>query len=249
MRSTLCRVWDADKQEALVEGVKAFGHPTSCITTDEYSRCWVGGGALAGWLAGWLGTWISSRLGAEQCSVQWDYLLLWGSLTMAAQGGTWLQLPPNCCALPPPAAAAGADRGRVRSFRLEPTQRDGVNFGYRLVLRGELNTVGEGIPEPDYNNPGAGPRLAGEPSMQTGGGGGGGAAPAAAQSLPLPRGQPAAAPASAPAAGQWAAARGHGGHGTAAGRHCSPPPCRLCSPPPCRPASPPAPPVHACLPA
>lgn len=40
----LRRVWDAEKQEALLDGVKVFGHPVSTITTDELGRCWVGGG-------------------------------------------------------------------------------------------------------------------------------------------------------------------------------------------------------------
>jgi hypothetical protein len=44
-------VWDADKQEALLEGCKVFSSAVACITTDEYGRCWVGSGefAVVGW--------------------------------------------------------------------------------------------------------------------------------------------------------------------------------------------------------
>jgi hypothetical protein len=39
-----CSVYDAQKQEAVVDSTKAFGHSVTTITTDELGRCWVGGG-------------------------------------------------------------------------------------------------------------------------------------------------------------------------------------------------------------
>lgn len=43
----------------------------------------------------------------------------------------------------------------MRCFRLEGVQVDGVDRGYSLVLRGELCTVGEGVPQPDLSTYGA----------------------------------------------------------------------------------------------
>ena len=51
--------------------------------------------------------------------------------------------------------AAPADKGKVRSYTLEGRQYGGVDQASILVKRGELNTVGEGMPAPDYGNEGA----------------------------------------------------------------------------------------------
>ncbi|PSC73896.1 Serine threonine-kinase CTR1 isoform A [Micractinium conductrix] len=45
---------------------------------------------------------------------------------------------------------AASDKDKVRSFRLASQSAGGVEVGFAVVLRGELSTVGTGVPSPNY---------------------------------------------------------------------------------------------------
>jgi hypothetical protein len=61
-----------------------------------------------------------------------------------------------CESVPEPLPSlACADKGRIKSYKLEWSEQSGVALGWKLVLRGELNVVSDGIPEPDWEPVGA----------------------------------------------------------------------------------------------